>query len=150
MYGVGEGADAVSAGRIEGIWLPMLPELAKSPIWGSGIGSIMWSGPVLSGLVAPTIHPHNAYLEALLDMGLAGLVLLGAFYVRVWKGFRELGRSEWLAPEMRGLFQGAAAALVAFFFTNLVGSSLRPEPESAYLWIAIGLMFGLLGRRPAG
>jgi hypothetical protein len=32
--------------------------------------------------------------------------------------------------------------------TGLVGSSLRPESESAYLWIAIGLMYGLRGRRP--
>jgi hypothetical protein len=50
---------------------------------------------------------------------------------------------------MRSLFQGATAALLAFLVTCLVGSSLRPEPESAYLWIAIGLMYGLRGRRPA-
>jgi hypothetical protein len=51
---------------------------------------------------------------------------------------------------MRGFFQGATAALLAYFATCVVGSSLFPEPETAYLWIAIGLMYGLRGRRPAG
>jgi O-antigen ligase len=147
-YGVGEGADAVSAGRIDGIWLPLLPELAKSPLWGNGMNSIMWSAPVVNGTIEPSSHPHNAYLEAMLDMGILGLGLLLAFYAQVWRGFRALGADETLTPEMRGLFQGATAALVAFFFTCVVGSSLRPEPESAYLWIAIGLMYGLRGRRP--
>jgi hypothetical protein len=67
----------------------------------------------------------------------------------VWKGFRALGSNAWLTPELRSLFQGATAALAVFLVTGLTGSSLRPEPESAFLWIAIGLMYGLRGRRPA-
>jgi O-antigen ligase len=146
--GFGEGADAVSAGRIEGIWLPLLPELAKSPLWGEGLRSILWSFPMVNEAMLRTGHAHNAYLEALLDMGIIGLALLMAYYVHVWKGFRTLGSSAGLNGELRGVFQGAAAALVAFFATCLAGSSLRPESESAYLWIAIGLMYGLRGRRP--
>jgi O-antigen ligase len=148
-HGIDEGADAVSAGRIDGIWLPLLPELAKHPLVGNGLGSIRWSFPVLTGAMGRVGHPHNAYLEALLDMGIIGTVLLLAFYVHLWRGFRTLSRSDWLTPELRSLFQGATAGLVAFFVTCLVGSSLRPEPEAAYLWIAIGLMYGLRHRRPA-
>ena len=33
----------MSAGRIDDIWLPLLPELFKSPLWGNGLNSIMWS-----------------------------------------------------------------------------------------------------------
>jgi O-antigen ligase len=146
--GFDEGADAVSRGRIEGIWLPLLPELAKSPLWGDGLRATLWSFPMVNEAMAHTNHPHNAYLEVLLDMGIIGLVLLMAYYVHVWKGFRTLGSNAGLNGELRGLFQGASAALVAFFATCLVGSSLRPEVESAYLWIAIGLMYGLRGRRP--
>jgi O-antigen ligase len=148
--GFGEGADAVSAGRIEGIWLPLLPELAKSPLWGNGVSSILWSSPMINEAMTRTGHPHNAYLEALLDMGVIGLALLMAYYVHVWKGFRTLGSNAGLNGELRGLFQGAAAALVAFFVTCLVTGSLRPHFDSAYLWIAIGLMYGLRARRPAG
>jgi O-antigen ligase len=148
-HGFDSGADAVSAGRIEGIWLPLLPELAKSPIWGNGLNSILWSYPMVTDGMSRVGHPHNAYLEALLDMGMVGLALFLAYYAHVWKGVRALGSNAWLSPELRGLFQGAVAALVAFFVTGLVGSSLRPDAEATFLWIAIGLMYGLRGRSPA-
>lgn len=149
-HGFGEGADAVSAGRLEGIWLPLLPELAKNPLLGNGLQSILWSFPMVNEAMHRVGHAHNAYLGSLLDMGIVGTALLLAYYVHVWQGLRTLSRSESLSPEMRGLFQGARAGLVAFFVTGLVGSSLQPEPEWAFLWVAIGLMYGMRARRPAG
>jgi O-antigen ligase len=149
MLGVESGdADAVSAGRIEGIWAPLLPEVLSSPLYGNGIGSVMWSKPIVSGAMVPVGHPHNAYLEALLDMGVIGLGLLLAFYWHVWRGFRSLGSNAYLSPELRGLFQGATACLLAFLVTGMSGSSLKPTGEFAYLWLAIGMMYGVLARRP--
>jgi hypothetical protein len=49
---------------------------------------------------------------------------------------------------MRGFYQGAVAGLLCFIVTGFAGSSLRPTPEFAFLWIAIGMMYGQLGRRP--
>ena len=147
-HGFGEGADAVSAGRL-GLWAALAPEVFKSPLWGHGLHSILWSTPVLTGVLGEVGHAHNAYLGAVLDMGFIGAGLLLAYYVHVWRGFRSLEKSDQLTAEMRGLFQGARAGLVAFFVTGLVGSSLEPEPEWAYLWIAIGLMYGMRARRPA-
>jgi O-antigen ligase len=149
MLGVGQGADAVSAGRIDGIWLPLLPELWKSPLWGSGLDSILWSFPMVNESMLRVGHPHNAYLEALLDMGIIGLALLGTYYWGVWRSFRALGADASLSPELRGLFQGATAGLIAFLITCTVGSSLRPDAALCYLWIAIGLMYGVRARRPA-
>ena len=136
--GMGEGADAVSAGRIEGIWLPLLPELLKSPVWGNGLSSVLWSFPMLNGIMAAVGHAHNAYLETALDMGFVGLALMLAYFAHVWRGFRKLAsRNDSLNPELRGLFQGATAALAAFLFTCLVGSSLTPTRRSPpILWIA--------------
>ena len=94
-------------------------------------------------------HPHNAYLEAVLDMGLIGLALLLAYYWHVWKGFRALGSNAYLSPEMRGFFQGACAALIAFAAAGISGGSLRPQPDNVLLWITIGMMYGLLARKPA-
>jgi O-antigen ligase len=146
--GFGQDANAVSAGRIEGIWLPMLSELWRSPIWGNGLGSFMWSEPMLSGQTLVATHPHNAYLEAYLDLGLVGLALVLAYYWHVWKGLRTLGNNAFLSPELRGFYKGAAAALISFFVTGLAGSSLMPRPEYALLWIAIGMMYGQFARRP--
>ena len=147
-HGFDAGADAVSAGRIEGIWLPLAPETLTSPLWGSGLDSIMWSRALNSGAMEFVGHPHNAYLQAVLDMGLIGLVLLVAFYWHVWNGFRALGSNAYLTPVMRGFFQGACAALLAFLLAGMTGGSLRPQPENALLWIAIGMMYGVLARKP--
>jgi len=147
--GFGEGANAVSAGRIEGIWLPLLPELWKHPLWGNGLNSVLWSFSMQNGAMLPVGHPHSAYLEALLDMGAIGAALFAAYFVHVWKGFRAVSTDTTLSPEMRAFFQGATACFCAYLLTCLVGGSFRPEPEAAYLWIAIGLMYGMLARRPA-
>jgi hypothetical protein len=149
-YGFDSGSvDQVSAGRVEGLWLPLLPETLKSPLWGQGLDSIMWSDNLAIGAMEMAGHPHNAYLQAVLDMGVIGLVLLLAYYVHVWKGFRALGSNPYLTPAMRGFFQGACAALVAFAAACMTGGSLRPQPDNVLLWIAIGIMYGLLARKPA-
>jgi hypothetical protein len=147
--GFGEDANAVSAGRIDGIWLPVLPEIWKSPLWGQGLGSVMWSDAMRNGMMFEVTHPHSAYLEALLDVGVIGLGLLVGYFVHVWRSFRALGSNPFLSPEMRGFYQGAAAALISFFVTGFAGSSFAPRPEYAFLWIAIGMMYGQLARRPA-
>jgi O-antigen ligase len=150
MFGFDSDANAVSANRIDGIWLPLLPELFKSPIWGNGIASTLWADPNQLGSMDPVGHPHNAYLEGMLDMGILGLALLLAYFWHVWKKFRALGSNANLSPEMRGFFQGACAALLCFLVTGWTGSSLRPTQEFAYLWVAIGMMYGVLARKPAG
>jgi O-antigen ligase len=147
--GFDQDANAVTAGRLDGIWLPVLPELWRSPIWGNGLGSVMWSDAMHKGLMLEVIHPHNAYLEALLDIGVAGLVVVLAYFAHVWRNFRSLGSNAFLSPEMRGFYQGAAAGLLGFLVTGFAGSSLAPLPEQAFLWMAIGMMYGQLARRPA-
>jgi O-antigen ligase len=92
-------------------------------------------------------HPHNAFLGVLLDMGIVGLITVGAFFVLTWRNFRKLYRDASLSPEMRGLFQGAAAGLVAFVTAGFAGSRLTPVPEQAYLWLAIGIMYGVMARK---
>jgi len=139
--------DALTAGRLDHIWLPVLPELWRSPIFGNGLGAVMWTDAMRSGHMILVGHPHNAYLEALLDLGIAGFVLLCAYWVHVWKGFRRLAGDTSLAPELRGLYQGAAASLLALAVSNMVGSSLMPVTDQVFLWMAVGMMYGQrLGR----
>ena len=149
--GFGSGSNMISAGRVEHIWLPLLPEIPKSPIFGQGLGSILWSEPMRRGaglaiLVAG--HPHNAYLQALLDMGAAGLILVCAYFGHIWKGFRALSVDPALSPTLRGLYLGAAAGLVALSISYLTDSSLLPRPEQTFLWLAIGMMYGQRANAP--
>lgn len=144
--GFGDGMNTISAGRVAGIWLPLLPTLGDSPIWGKGLGSIMWSEPMLDGRLLQVAHPHNAYLQAMMDTGLIGLVLFTAFWIHVWRGMRKLRRDQRLTPELQGFFEGGAAGLAAFLVAAFAGSSLMPVASQAFLWLAVGMMWGIQRR----
>lgn len=151
-HGADTGSDAISAGRIDHIWLPLLPEIPRSPIWGHGLGSILWSEPMRRGpgtAILAVGHPHNAYLQALLDMGALGLILLCAYFVHVWKGFRSLSADPAVSPALRGFYLGAAAGLASLLVSYATDSSLTPGPEQSFLWLAIGMMYGQCARAPA-
>jgi O-antigen ligase len=146
--GFGDGANAVSAGRLDGLWLPLLPVVLDSPVFGHGLASILWSEPMQVAAIDPTrvigaTHPHNAYLEALLDVGLAGLALLLAYFLHAYRGLRALGADAALEPRLAGFFQGAAAGLAALLAVAFFDSSLAPRAEQVYLWFAIGMMYGV-------
>jgi O-antigen ligase len=148
--GEGAGLDAVSAGRLNGLWLPLLPEVLRHPLFGNGIRSILWSEAMRQGAghqVLAVSHPHNAYLEALLDMGVVGTALLCAYFVHVWRRLWALAKDPGLEPALRGFFQGAAAALLGMLVSDFTDSSLAPRPEQAFLWLAIGMMYGEYARR---
>jgi O-antigen ligase len=152
QWGFGSGLNFISAGRIEGIWLPLLPEVLGSPVYGSGLGSILWSATARSAdgiTVLPVGHPHNAYLEALLDTGIVGLIMVCAYFVHVWRGFRALSVSAALSPALRGFYLGAAAGLASFLIAAIADGSLRPATEQAFLWLAIGMMYGQRARLSA-
>ncbi len=146
--GYGEGLNVMSAGRIEEIWLPLLPEVLRSPIYGSGLGSMLWSeamrgaGTTMLGIT----QAHNAYLETILDMGIAGLIPVCAYFVHVWRGFRALGVDPSLSPTLRGFFQGAAAGLASLLVAGLFAGRLTPGAEQVFLWLAIGMMYGQRAR----
>jgi len=141
--GWGGGLNAITAGRVDDIWLPLLPEIMESPIWGHGLGSTMWSAAMRSGRILEVTHPHNAYLQALMDLGVVGLVLLFSYFVHVWRGFRSLRDDPNLSPTLRGFFSGAMAGLTGFLVTGMSGSSLVPGLEQVFLWFAIGMMYAL-------
>lgn len=77
--------DEVSAGRVTNIWPPTIDQIQESPIVGYGRLAILRT-PMFYKIVdseegsCPT-HPHNAYLEILLDAGLIGLVIILAAFV---------------------------------------------------------------------
>ena len=144
--GFGEGLDTISAGRINSIWLPLLPDVLRSPIYGNGLGSIIWS-EAMHAAGASTGQAHNAYLETVLDMGIAGLVLLCAYFVHVWKGFRALSVDPAVSPTLRGFYQGAAAGLACFLVTGITGGFLTPADYQVFLWLAIGMMYGQRARK---
>jgi O-antigen ligase len=152
QLGVGGGGfdfNTLSAGRLNSIWIPLLQDLWQSPIWGNGLHSVLWADVMRSAQMFRVVHPHNAYLEVFLDMGIIGLVVIGAFWIGIYKDLRRMSRDVSLSGEMRGFFQGAAAGLVALGVANFAGATWYPSDEQVFLWMAIGMMYGLRVRGPA-
>lgn len=145
-----ENRQEVSAGRVDDIWLPLLPSVLKNPLIGSGLSSVMWSEPLRKGTMAPVGHTHSAYLGALLDFGVLGCGLIFAFFWYLWKGFRRLSRED-VSPIFRGFFGGAAVCVVILLLQGISDDKFVPTNSQVLLWLAMGILIGrggLLG--PSG
>lgn len=119
----------VSAGRIDGIWLPLMPHLFDHAVIGSGVYSILKSSEAKKGL--PT-HPHNAYLQVALDMGFIGVAVL----LWVLARFLSLGRNT---------ETGFVYIVICWMLMGLTGSSFYPGYANFIVWVSYG--FALSVRR---
>ena len=136
----------LSAGRTDSIWEPLLPELWRSPLIGNGLSAILWSDAMRNGAILQVTHAHNAYMEGLLNMGAVGLALVLVYFIRVGRDFFRMSRDPALNPTLRGFFEGAMAGLVSFMLAGVAGSALTPCPDQSFLWLAIGMLYGVRGK----
>ena len=148
--GLGNGdVDTISAGRVNDIWRPLLPEVAASPVIGQGMSSVLWSEPARSNnfFMAGRIgHPHSAYLGMLLDFGLLGTALICLFFTHMWRSFMLLARRH-PDPLWRDFFCGAAACILVLLVQGVTDDRVTPTVAQANLWLAYGMALGMLGRR---
>jgi O-antigen ligase len=133
-------SDELSAGRFF-IWQSLAPEIARSPVYGRGLMSTQWSRFVRSGAFSAS-HPHNLYLEILMDIGIYGAICMFVVYRWAWKSFRRLAKDERFDPLVRGYFLGASAGLLGMLVYGIPGGHWYPAPEQVFFWLALGLAIG--------
>ena len=133
--------DAITAGRVHHLWRPLLPTFWEAPIIGHGLRSTPWATPVRRGEMPPTGHPHNAYLGVLLDLGLVGVAVVGAFFWSVWKTFRRLSQHH-VDSQWRGVFEGGIVVLLCLAIQGVSEDSFTPTYAQAALWVCYGLALG--------
>ena len=136
--------DELTAGRVY-TWQKLAPEILRSPLWGRGELSTEWSNHVKTSFYSAS-HPHNMYLEILMDMGLMGAVAMFLFYRYIWRTYRWLGRDERVPLTMRGFFIGAWTSLLAMLIYGFSNGHYYPAPEQIFYWVSIGLAFGYAAR----
>jgi O-antigen ligase len=85
-------------------------------------------------------HPHNAYLELLLDAGWIGLGLVMPVYLlALWQGvglFRDRRSSACVAAGGVGL-----ALVLALLFASVGAQTLYPREGTVGMWCAMALVF---------
>jgi O-antigen ligase len=139
---VGGHNDSLTAGRVGGIWTPLVPEILKHPLLGDGVGSTLWSAPARQGVFMEG-HPHNAYLRLLMDHGLLGVPVIAYFLLQIWRLFQRLSQDQRLSPTGRAFFQGTRMAYMVFFVQCMSGSILLFDMQQVFYWFAIAIGVGL-------
>jgi O-antigen ligase len=142
--------DELTAGRVHG-WMLLAPEVLESPWIGRGLGSTQWSSAVAAGRYRAD-HPHNIYLEVLMDLGLLGFAAVAACYAFFLRRLRQLAAEPSFSPDLRSFFQGARWALWGALAMAATTAYYMPNPAQTYLWFALGLAFAFRSwpARPAG
>jgi O-antigen ligase len=99
--GVGAGLNEITAGRLDEIWIPIMPEVLATPPWGHGLGSVMWSHAMRFDEMFVVTHPHSAYIQLYMDLGIIGFVLVMGFWLHTLVSFWRLTNEARLRPEPR-------------------------------------------------
>jgi O-antigen ligase len=141
--------DPLTAGRVAGVWMPLLTEVQSHPVLGNGLLSIAWSLPFRSGALGlATLNPHNLYLKILLEIGFVGLVLVMLFFIDFWRRLRAAAADPVTPRHLAWLFIGSSAALMGYAAFGISGGDYLPDPSNSMLWVTWGLLLAVpAGRR---
>lgn len=138
----------VTAGRTFA-WGFVVEEIRHSPIFGNGRNSMITTGiaPFLRAEYRESFpHPHNAYLEWLLDNGIVGAIPVFWFFLLVLRYSNRLFRAS--DCKLCMTVGGATFALVGAFCIAGIGSqTFYPREGAVGMWCFIGLMLRVYVQR---
>jgi O-antigen ligase len=132
---------AITAGRLDEIWRPLIGTFGEAPIFGHGLYSTPWATPNLRGEMLPVGQAHSAYLDVALDLGILGIVVVAAFFWSVWAIFRNLSKHH-IDPQWRGVFEGCTVCLLCLAVQGFTNDRFTPTPPQTALWVCYGLALG--------
>ena len=140
--------DELTAGRVHG-WTLLAPEVLDSPWIGRGLGSTQWSAAVAAGLYRAN-HPHNIYLEVLMDLGLLGLAAMAWAWWHLLRRLRHMAAEPAFTPELRAFFLGARWAALGALAMAATTAYYMPNAAQVFLWMGFGMAFAYWKGVPAG
>ncbi len=159
MEGIGDDAGqvgaavddyAVTSGRTL-IWPYVIDKIEESPIIGHGRRAMTRTGVetyLYEQLGEGFPHPHNAYLEMLLDNGVIGFLLVMPFY-----GLVVLYSIRLFLDSRNPMFYAVGGMTCALVFALLIAAmgsqTFYPREGAVGMWCAIGMMLRVYQSRQA-
>jgi O-antigen ligase len=140
--------DTLTAGR-NIAWPLIIEKIKDAPIIGYGRDGMRREGIATTlfvdfGESAP--HPHNAYLEMLLDNGIVGFIIIISFYWLITKNTLALFcNRDSVHYQVIG---GVGLSLVGSqLIGSLTGQTFYPRELTVTMWCAIGLVLRMVKNR---
>lgn len=132
-------------------WPYVIDKIGESPGIGFGRDAMIRTGisrRLQAELNEEFPHPHNAYLECLLDNGIVGLAMIMPFYIIVLVHSIRLLLAR--GSPYYSAVGGMCSALVLALLVAAIGSqTFYPREGSVGMWAAIGLMLRMSLMRQA-
>jgi O-antigen ligase len=137
----------ITAGR-NLAWPLVIAKIKERPIVGYGREAMTRTGTTafLGRFREGFSHPHNAYLEMLLDNGLLGFVIVLPFYfLMLWRSVSLFRDSR--QPMFVAIGGVTSAFLLALLIAGMGSQTFYPREGWAGMWCAMFLMLRVYGDR---
>jgi len=148
-----QGADlyTVTAGR-NIAWHFVVKKIKEAPVFGYGRMAMQRTG--LTDMLYDQYgeefpHPHNAYLEMLLDNGLVGFLLVVPFYIVILHHGISLFRDS-QDPVFVSIGGVSCALVLALLVASMGSQTFYPREGSIGMWCSIGLLLRVYVERSRG
>lgn len=132
---------AISAGRVDQIWIPLIREFAADPmklVIGAGRYAVMGTVAFKNGLILQVGHAHSMYLDTMLDAGLIGLVFFLISFFHFMRKF--ISTHKQIKDQLfMDIMIGIEISIAAFLIRGVTDSFFFPALTNAFLWINLGL-----------
>jgi putative inorganic carbon (hco3(-)) transporter len=124
------------------IWRDAWKMVPERLIFGDGLGTFQWLFPAYERMEpdTPAKYAHNDYLQALLEIGIVGLILVVWAFAASWRAaVRNLRRSK--DSLVRGIGLASLGALTAIALQEITDFSLYIPGVAVLTAILLGLNF---------
>jgi hypothetical protein len=133
--------NVILAGRLNSIWVPLAAEYVKSPkdlAVGKGRYAILSSDAKKRGLILKGIaHPHNMYLEMIMDSGVIGLAFFVFLFYKIFAS--ALKKSFHVKDDrLKEFLHANVISAVCFLAAGFSGRSFFPKHDNILIWVILG------------
>jgi len=138
---------AISAGRVEGIWFPLIEEVLRNPqqlVFGNGLKAILFMEVYKKGHIYRTGHAHNLYLNTILDMGLIGLTFYMLFFILLISKFFNAIKRNSINDNQKEILIGVIVAIISFLVSGFTGRLFYPTISNYPIWLILAIGSAIL------